>query len=176
MLTRLRMSKLLRYPLLRGMMTYTVLWPTANLVQQRLEGKHFDSFDYKQCVHYGLYGAFYVAPTLYGWVRISSIMWPSMNLKTALFKAAIEQATYGPFAGVSFLYIMSLIEGKTSQEAALEVKNKFPQTYAVGLAVWPIVQTINFAFIHERNRVPFVAACSFLWTVFLASVKRKDSA
>uniref|UniRef100_A0A182RS84 Protein Mpv17 n=1 Tax=Anopheles funestus TaxID=62324 RepID=A0A182RS84_ANOFN len=168
------MVKRLSHPLARGIVTYSVLWPTANLVQQSLEGRRFGSFDYGQCIRYGLYGALYVAPTIYGWVKISTIMWPNMNLKTALFKAIVEQATYGPFAGVSFLFIMSLAEGATTGQAMQEVKVKFPQTYMIGLTVWPIIQTINFAFVPERNRVPFVAACSFVWTVFLASIKSKE--
>uniref|UniRef100_A0A182W7Z3 Mpv17-like protein n=1 Tax=Anopheles minimus TaxID=112268 RepID=A0A182W7Z3_9DIPT len=168
------MIKLLSHPLARGIATYSVLWPTANLVQQSLEGRRYGSFDYGQCVRYGMYGALYVAPTIYGWVKISTIMWPNMNLKTAVFKAIVEQATYGPFAGVSFLYIMSLAEGATPGEAMQELKLKFPQTYKIGLTFWPFIQTINFAFIPERNRVTFVAACSFVWTVFLASVKRKQ--
>ncbi|KFB48821.1 hypothetical protein ZHAS_00016909 [Anopheles sinensis] len=167
-------SKYVRHPLVRGMVTYAFLWPTANLVQQTLEGKSFGTFDYRQCARYALYGSMYVAPTMYGWVRITTIMWPQMNLRTALLKATIEQATYGPFAGASFLYFMTLLEGRSASEAAREVWLKFPQTYTVGLTVWPLVQTINFAFVPERNRVPFVAACSFLWTVFLASVKRKE--
>uniref|UniRef100_A0A182JR26 Mpv17-like protein n=1 Tax=Anopheles christyi TaxID=43041 RepID=A0A182JR26_9DIPT len=167
-------SKVLRHPIARGMATYSILWPTANLVQQSLEGKRYDSFDFVQCIGYGLYGALYVAPTIYGWVKISTIMWPKMNIRTALLKAVVEQATYGPFAGISFLYIMSLAEGKTAGEAVNEVKTKFPRTYTVGLAYWPFIQTINFAFIPERNRVPFVAVCSFVWTVFLASIKRND--
>ncbi|XP_035920069.1 mpv17-like protein [Anopheles stephensi] len=166
--------KRLSNPLARGIATYSILWPTANLVQQSLEGRRYDTFDYGQCVRYGIYGALYVAPSVYGWVKISTIMWPTMNLRTALFKAIVEQGTYGPFAGVSFLYIMSLAEGMTPGEAVQEVKLKFPQTYTVGLTFWPFIQTINFAFIPERNRVPFIAACSFLWTVFLASIKRKD--
>lgn len=37
------------------------------------------------------------------------------------------------------------------------------------------MQVINFSFIKERNRVPFVAAASFLWTIFLAYMKQMDA-
>lgn len=45
----------------------------------------------------------------------------------------------------------------------------------VGVCYWPIVQVINFSFIKERNRVPFVAMASFLWTIFLAYMKQLDA-
>lgn len=38
----------------------------------------------------------------------------------------------------------------------------------VALCFWPFVQTINFAFIPERNRVPFVSVGSLIWVCFLS--------
>lgn len=37
------------------------------------------------------------------------------------------------------------------------------------------MQVINFSFIKEQNRVPFVAMASFLWTIFLAYMKQLDA-
>lgn len=47
--------------------------------------------------------------------------------------------------------------------------------FLVGVCYWPIIQVINFSFIKERNRVPFVACASFVWTIFLAYMKQLDS-
>lgn len=44
----------------------------------------------------------------------------------------------------------------------------------VAVCVWPIVATINFSFIPERNRVPFVSMCSLIWTCFLAYMKELE--
>lgn len=98
-----------------------------------------------------------------------------MNLKNGITKALVEQISYGPMAGVSFFTLMTLMEGKSFKEACSEVGDKFPQTYQVGVCFWPVVQTINFTFISERNRVPFVSGCSFLWTIFLAYMKQLDA-
>lgn len=43
------------------------------------------------------------------------------------------------------------------------------------MCYWPIIQVINFSFIKEQNRVPFVAMASFVWTIFLAYMKQIDS-
>jgi Mpv17 / PMP22 family len=37
------------------------------------------------------------------------------------------------------------------------------------------MQTINFGFLPEKNRVPFVGACSLLWTIFLSYMKSQDA-
>lgn len=46
----------------------------------------------------------------------------------------------------------------------------------VGMCVWPLVATINFSFVPERNRVPFISVCSLLWTCFLAYMKQNNEA
>ncbi|XP_053685973.1 mpv17-like protein isoform X1 [Sabethes cyaneus] len=167
-------SVLKNHPIVKGMVTYAVIWPTGSLIQQTLEGKDWRTYNYRQCLNFALFGTFFVAPTLYGWVKISSQMWPTMNLKTGITKAIVEQFSYGPFAGTSFFFGMSLLEQKTIGEAVQEVKTKFPDTYKVGICVWPVIQTINFSLIPEHNRVPFVSICSLLWTTFLAYMKQRN--
>jgi protein Mpv17 len=64
---------------------------------------------------------------------------------------------------------------KTWSEATKEVHDKFPSVYKVGICVWPIIQTVNFAFIAEKNRVPFVSLCSLGWTTYLAYMKQLEA-
>ncbi|XP_036320218.1 PXMP2/4 family protein 4-like [Rhagoletis pomonella] len=162
------------HPLARGCISYAVIWPTSSLIQQTIEGRNLKTYDWIRCLRYSLFGALYVAPTLYGWVRLSSVMWPQMNLRVGIVKAAVEQISYGPFAGTSFFFIMGLLEGRTPKEAVQEVKDKFPKAFEAGICVWPIVQTINFSMVPEHHRVVFVSICSLAWTTFLAYIQEKD--
>lgn len=102
-------------------------------------------------------------------------MWPHTSIKTALAKAAVETITYTPAAMTCFYFFMTLLELKTFSEACEEVRTKVPPTYRVAVMVWPVVATINFSVIPEKNRVPFISACSLLWTSFLAYMKHLDS-
>lgn len=164
------------HPIVKGMATYSIIWPAGSLIQQTIDGKDWRTYNYRHCLNFALFGTFFVAPTLYGWVKISSQMWPTTNLKTGLIKAVVEQFSYGPFAGTSFFFGMSLLEQKSVGEAVEEVRTKFPDTYKVGICVWPVIQTINFSLIAEHNRVPFVSICSLLWTTFLAYMKQQETA
>ncbi|CAD7090084.1 unnamed protein product [Hermetia illucens] len=172
-LTNLR-AFLSKRPLVKGMVAYTVLWPTSSLVQQTIEGKTWNTYDWKRCFRFAVFGGLFVAPTLYGWVRFTSVMWPRTNLKTAISKALVDQVSYGPFAISSFYVGMSLLELKSFDESIQECKNKFFPTWKVAALVWPVLQTINFSLIPEGNRVVFVSICSVLWTTFLAYMKRLD--
>ncbi|XP_017881346.1 mpv17-like protein [Ceratina calcarata] len=162
-----------KYPIVRGMASYTLIWPTGCLVQQKLVGK--DELNYGQALRFSLYGGFFVAPTLYCWLRCSSYFWPKSDLKSALTKALIEQVTYSPAAMCCFFFGMNMLEMKPITECFEEVKQKFWPTYKVGVCVWPVLQTVNFIFVPEHNRVVYVSFCSFMWTSFLAYMKSRET-
>nr|CAD7604779.1 unnamed protein product [Timema genevievae] len=161
-----------KYPLTRGMAVYAVIWPVSCLCQQVIAGNK--QLDYAQAGRFCLFGCFFVAPTLHTWLTLARSMWPAMNIRTAIIKAVLEQVTYTPLAYACFFFGMTLLEGRGVQQATTEVKAKFLPTYKVGASVWPVIQTINYTFVPERNRVPFVGMCSFLWTCFLAYMKQLD--
>ena len=40
--------------------------------------------------------------------------------------------------------------------------------------MWPVVQTLNFAYVAEKNRVIVVSIVSFMWTIFLSYMHHLD--
>ncbi|KAG7155079.1 PXMP2/4 family protein 4-like [Homarus americanus] len=118
-----------QYPVLRGMVTYSVLWPTSNVVQQSLD-KTRDRYDPIESLRYLIFGTFGTAPTVYVWVKLAS----------------------------------KIIRGNTLRHAVMKV----------GVCFWPVVQTINFAYVAEKNRVVVVSMASFLWTIFLSYMHHLD--
>lgn len=122
-----------QYPIIRGIISYAVIWPTSCICQQTIAGRNWKNYDWAQAGRFCLYGSCFVAPTLYAWIRFSSRLWPRSNLKTAIKKALIEQVSYGPAAMVCFFFGMSLLEGKNIDQAKQEVQKKFLPTYKVVL-------------------------------------------
>lgn len=163
-----------KYPLLRGVLSYSIIWPTSALIQQRMAGKTLDTYDWGRCIRFSIYGAFYVAPTLYAWIRLSTMLFPKNNFKSAISKvgfvdpikwifcienkdfvcsqALVEQVSYTPAAMTSFYFFMSLLEGKSTEAAKAEVQNKFLPTYKVRLASYFVM---NESFIFQ----PSVISC-----------------
>ncbi|XP_012273100.1 mpv17-like protein isoform X2 [Orussus abietinus] len=162
-----------QYPVTRGMASYTVIWPVASLLQQRIIGS--EELNYTQALRFSIYGGFFVAPTLYCWLKCASYMWPKSNLRSAITKALVEQVTYGPAAMCCFFFGINLLEFKSISECFGEVREKFWPTYKVGVCVWPFLQTINFLLIPEKNRVVYVSFCSLMWTSFLAYMKSLET-
>lgn len=107
---------LTKYPLLRGVVSYSIIWPTSALIQQKIAGESWgklkhpadifikwkillceneaffffktkkDNIDWMKCVRFSVYGGLYVAPTLYTWIRVSSKLFPKNNLRSAVSK------------------------------------------------------------------------------------------
>lgn len=73
-----------KYPVMRGMASYTVIWPVASLIQQKITGK--EHLDYMQALRFSVYGGFFVAPTLYCWLKCAQHFWPRSDLKSAITK------------------------------------------------------------------------------------------
>lgn len=121
---------LTKYPVTRGMLSYSIIWPSGCFLQQ-LWFNEDDHINWKRCFRFLIYGGFFVAPTLYAWVRISSVMFPDAGLKSALAKVVIEQLSYTPFAMTCFYFGMSLMEGNTLRDSFGEVASKFVPTYKV---------------------------------------------
>lgn len=144
-----------KHPVLRGMITYSILWPTSNICQQVLQERK--EINFYEAMRFSLFGCFYVGPTLYTWVKISSAMFPGTGLKIALKKVntfdqqnciklhnftierdcccnlqvLVEQFLYSPFAISSFYIGMGLLEGKSLEKSLDEMKRKFFPTYRV---------------------------------------------
>lgn len=75
-----------KYPLFRGMVSYSIIWPTSAFIQQKIAGKSWDEIDWAKCARFSIYGGLYVAPTLYTWIRVSSKLFPQNTLRTAICK------------------------------------------------------------------------------------------
>ncbi|XP_036220952.1 uncharacterized protein [Bactrocera oleae] len=161
------------HPLAKGVIAYSIVWPTSSFMQQTLEGKPLKDYDWMRILRFGFFGGCYVAPTLYGWLRVASAMWPQTNLRVGALKAIVEQASYAPFASTSFYFGMTLLEGKGFEAAKAEVKDKFPKTLRIAIFIIPVLQTINFGLVPEPNRILFVSFCSLFWITFLAHMQKQ---
>ncbi|XP_063834479.1 mpv17-like protein [Ostrinia nubilalis] len=173
------LTKVLRlpvqFPLVRGMLSYAIIWPSCSIVQEYLEhGTRLSNANWARAARFSFFGTFFMAPVFYGWMKYSSRFFKRKDLITAISRAAVEQVSYSPLAMAYFFFGMSMLEGKPYKVCVNEVREKFWPTYKIGMVFWPTAQTLNFYFVSEKNRIVFVSAASFVWTVYLAHMKGKE--
>ncbi|KAG5671233.1 hypothetical protein PVAND_001442 [Polypedilum vanderplanki] len=158
-----------KHRIVRGMLSYSILWPVGCMLQQTFEGKSISEYDWKRILRFCIYGTFIQGPALYCWIRVANKMWPRSDIRSLIAKAFTEQFAFDPFSITSFLYIMSVLEGRTHEQAKDEVKKYFCSF--IRLLFWPIAQTINFSLIKPKNQVIYASFASLIWTTFLAYIK-----
>jgi len=174
-------SKLLRlarrYPLVPSMMTYSVLYPSANLVQQiyfRQQPDGGPQVDWAETSRFLIYGGLFHAPLVFNWLRIAARLFPRDTAAHLLGKVAMDQTCFAPVALSSFYIGLSVMEGKDSDGVYKEWREKFPNTWATGICIWTFLQMFNFKFIPPRFRTIYVGVCGFFWFTFLAYLKSSD--
>lgn len=156
-----------KYPVTRGMVTYAILWPSGNLLQQVLDESR-TNLDFLEAFRYGIYGSCITAPLLYKWIKALSSLLPGTTLKHAIAKGYIDQLVFAPLNITQFYLGMSLLEGKSLEESLEEWDSKILPTWMISLSIWPLIQTINFSLVPEKNRVMAISLGSFVWMVFLS--------
>ncbi|XP_026323123.1 mpv17-like protein [Hyposmocoma kahamanoa] len=162
------------YNLIRGMVSYAIIWPASSVTEEYLlHGTTPDNADWARAARFGFFGAFFMSPLFYNWMRLNDRLFPKKDLVTALKRSALEACTYAPLAMSYFFFGMCMLEGKPYEACVIELKEKLWPTYKLGLVYWPTVQTINFYFVSPKNRIIFVSIASFVWTVYMCHVKAK---
>lgn len=119
------------YPILKGMLSYATIWPASCFIEQTFKGNKMKDVDYWRVLNFALYGSCVMAPALYGWVRITTILLPQRTLQAAVMKALLEQIVFEPPSMVCFFFVMELMEGGSVETAKREVTEKFLPTFKV---------------------------------------------
>ncbi|XP_064640085.1 mpv17-like protein [Lineus longissimus] len=160
-----------RFPLVTGMMTYTVTWGTASIIQQKFITKS-EKIDWTKTGRVAFIAGALMGPLVYSWLRMMTHVNPWTSFVGCLQKALVEQVVFAPFTHCVFYGSLSALEGR-KDEALQELKDKVPPTWKVGACIWPIVQTLNFLYVPVYYRTHFVACVSFCWSTFLCYMKEK---
>jgi len=162
-----------RYSLLPSMLTYSVLYPSANIVQQKCF-REPGPIDWHEVGRFLIYGGLCHAPLVFNWLRLAARLFPKDTLGHLAAKVFLDQTCFAPVGLTCFYVGLSTLEGKSREGIYKEWKEKFPNTWATGILVWPIFQAINFKFVPGRLRTIYVGFCGFFWFTFLAYVKSTE--
>lgn len=164
----------IQFSLLRGMLSYALIWPSSSIAQQYIEQGSLSEVNVARAARFAFFGTFFMAPVCYGWMRFSNRYFKKKSLKMAMTSAVSGQVCYSPLAVAYFLFGMSVIELNSFEACVDEVRDKFWPTYSAGLMFWPVAKTLNFYFISDNNRIVFASACSFVWTMYLVTEPKQS--
>ncbi|MBN3299247.1 mpv17-like protein [Amia ocellicauda] len=185
----------LSQPWLYNVAGYTVLFATADVIQQSMLGKQSEgklntegaragehrraadasargAIDWIQMGRVALIGFVFHANFNYHWLRALERAWPGSGAKRVVVKVIADQLVGAPATITAFYTGLSVLEGR---EPFGDLRDKFWTSYMTGLLYWSTVQVVNFSLIPPSVRTVFVGGASLLWTVFLCNLRQQQA-
>lgn len=91
---------------------------------------------------------------------------PSITLQTVVYKTmAAQLVLFPPYLVLLFTYLGFL---ESNPDIMAKVCTHVPQAFWVGCGYWPVVNTLNFAFVPQAFRVPYLATTAGVWNGYLS--------
>ncbi|CAH8545956.1 unnamed protein product [Schistosoma turkestanicum] len=129
----------------------------------------------RQCV-IGSFQGFYQF-IYYNWL---DKVFSGVSMMTVAKKVVLDEVLIGPISLVIFFFYNGFCDTFTVAGAVERCRQSFISAYLSDLAYWPVLQTINFAFVPSSYRVLYVIFFTSLWNTYLcffnARMNRSDTA
>ncbi|XP_071489858.1 mpv17-like protein [Diadema antillarum] len=159
-------------PMLANTITYAGLGGLAEFTQQVINRRPGEDFEWRRIWHFTVIGVCFNGPVGHIWYRWLD-RFIATGTKMALGKKLLlDQSICAPTFIVAFYTGMSVLEGQ--KDILRELRSKFVPTYKASCCFWSVAQVFNFLLIPTSLRIVYIASLSFLWTNFLAIMKRRE--
>ncbi|XP_041474601.1 mpv17-like protein [Lytechinus pictus] len=159
-------------PLLANTITYAGLGGAAEFTQQAINRKSGERFEVRRIFNFVVVGVCFNGPVGHFWYRwLDRFILPTAKM-ALVKKMCLDQFICGSAFVAAFYTGMSILEGK--DDIFEELRAKFLPTFKASCCFWSVAQVFNFYFLPTSLRIVYIASVSFLWTNFLAIMKRKD--
>jgi len=179
------------HPVLFGMVCAGLKTVAADLtVQTVVEKKQLHEVDKRRTITFGLFGIGYLGGIQYAvFNKVLPAMWPRASnfamrsshdkinnakaLRSLVGLVATEQLIHTPFVFLPCFYMTKeVVEGDGNVDVALTKwrRNIIPDMCA-DMVIWVPSNLVNFAFVPQHFRVPFVALTSFAYTMVLSFMR-----
>ena len=105
------MSMLQKYPVIPSMVTFGLLFPGANVIQQTcFKKQHAGSkeVDWGEVTRFSIYGSLLHGPLIYNWVNFISRLLPKTTVPHVILKVMVDQVCFAPVMLSSFPVVVSI--------------------------------------------------------------------
>jgi protein Mpv17 len=131
--------------------------------------------DYKRLATLSFFGFIYHGPSghyFYNWLDDKI---PGTDATPVFTKVAIDQLFWCPiFMSVFFSYL-GLVNGDSFATIGAKIKNDLFTACQGSWKVWPIVHLINFKFVSNKWRIPYINAVQIAFNMFLSLLGAKKA-
>jgi len=100
---------------------------------------------------------------------IDTTLGQARTLPRLLTKVAVHSAVFTPIMISSSLISITLLSGRSLQDARLQVESELPHALKMAYMYWPLQSLIMFRFFnHAQSRIVYQSMASGVWNIFLS--------
>ena len=159
-------------PITMKALTSLVGWFLGDLLAQVRGGP----VDWKRLATLSFFGFAYHGPSghyFYNWLDEKI---PGTDAIPVFSKVAVDQLFWCPiFMSVFFTYL-GLVNGDSLATIGTKIKNNLLPACQGSWKVWPLVHLINFKFVSNKWRIPYINAVQIAFNMFLSLLGSKKAA
>ncbi|QLL32089.1 hypothetical protein HG536_0C02580 [Torulaspora globosa] len=93
---------------------------------------------------------------------------PKTHWTNIAFKVGFDQMTFAPTVIPFYFGCLTLMEGKSLNDAQKKIQDRWWDTLRANWAVWPAFQCVNFTFVPVQHRLLAVNVVAIFWNTFLS--------
>jgi protein Mpv17 len=98
---------------------------------------------------------------------------PGTDSKSVAIKVAIDQICWCPVFMTVFFTYLGLVNGDSFATIGAKIKNDLFTACQGSWKVWPLVHTVNFAFVSSKYRLLFINGVQVAFNMFLSIIGTK---
>ncbi|KLO17863.1 hypothetical protein SCHPADRAFT_956583 [Schizopora paradoxa] len=162
-------SLLMTRPMLTQCLTAAVLFGGGDVIaQQAVERKGLGQHDLVRTARQTFFGGVLFAPIMTKWYGLLNRLRFATPTKALVYRVYLDQLVLSPVAVVYFYSCMTLLEGKSVNDATERVKSAYISTLVRNWGVFVPTQIVNFAFVPGHLRFVFMGTVSLFWNTYLS--------
>uniref|UniRef100_V9L6S4 Mpv17-like protein n=1 Tax=Callorhinchus milii TaxID=7868 RepID=V9L6S4_CALMI len=166
-------SGIKRFPWITNVTLYSCVFGAGDVVQQNLSKEREAKVDLKQTRNILLLTFSFHGNFNFLWLKTLERMLPGVTMGNIVRKVLCDQLFASPVAISAFYVGMSALEGQPDIFGVC--REKFWNSYKIGVAYWSVMQAINFTFVPPYVRTAFAGFCCFFWAIFMSFTQQRGN-
>lgn len=155
-------------PLLTKMVTSSVIFAIADLVQTKIEAYYSGlpfSLSLLRLFKSAAVGGLCAAPTLHFWY--SRTLPGIVPQKSVIRKTLLDQAIFAPYFLLFLLGSRCFVRGNSVSETKSRISKEFNRDIIENWKFWPLAQFLNFLLIPMKFQILYVNVLGVAWQSYL---------
>ncbi|KAI0724744.1 hypothetical protein C8Q72DRAFT_856795 [Fomitopsis betulina] len=168
-------ASLVRRPMLTQCASSAVMFGVGDILAQQAFEKKGTKHDFLRTARTAFYGGALFGPLLTKWLVVLQRLKVQSRVREVAYKVWLDQTVFTPGVIGFFFTSMTLLEGKSFQDAQQRVTEAYVPTLIRNWGVFVPTQILNFWLVPAQYRFFAVNFVALFWNAYLSAVNARTA-